>query len=136
LNVLNIIFLVGSERRLEDPKITGERMISTLRSTLILTLWPSNPYNFTMERNKSLTPRLPPPKCVAYYGRPLIFPKILKRPWHTVSYIFHIKEKYCTKNIVGLHRSQLIKLQEPEYPVLGNWGMLNPNITIIFLSHF
>ncbi len=34
-----------------------------------------------------------------------------------------------------LHRYQLIQLQEPEYPFLGNWGMLNPNITAILLHH-
>jgi hypothetical protein len=34
-----------------------------------------------------------------------------------------------------LYKSQLIKMQEPEYLFLGNWGMLNPNITAIFLSH-
>jgi hypothetical protein len=38
-------------------------------------------------------------------------------------------------SMVELHRSQLIQLQEPEYPFLGNWGMMNPNITAILLHH-
>ncbi len=39
------------------------------------------------------------------------------------------------ESLRALHRSQIIQLQEPEYPFLGNWAMLDPNIIAIFLSH-
>ncbi len=75
------------------------------------------------------------------------FPKmrfVQQQLWHVSknskkSYSCHACWSFSYMPIItsntAVHRYELEKLQRSEYPILDNWGMLIPNITVIFPSH-